>query len=394
MHIAFLALNPTHSVTEGLLPAAERLGAAVTLLTDSPDAHAHAYAGRPYAPAAILGCEVLDPFAVIGALSQLPTPEALFTNSDHLQTQAALAASYLGWPGKDWTATLRTKNKALMRRHVAQAGLDVVFSAELGPKDDPAAVGNVPFPCVVKPREGVASEDVVLAADSHELADHVRDIRIRRPDRALVIEEFLDGPLHTLETLGDASGRVHVLGGFRTRLSPSPYFIEERMDWRAVLPSGVQDSLLDQLGALGVGLGACHTEFVLQGNRPRLVEVNYRMIGDQCDLLLADLFQAPLFEWVLGAHLGRDVPVVPSTSRYARVDYVYARSGGVLRAAPSAIDVDGLRYRPLRPVGDTVTLTHTNRDYLGVLRSVGGDQPSVDAAAERFLAAQRWDVSP
>jgi biotin carboxylase len=392
MHVAVLALNPTDSVTQGFLPAAARLGLDVTLLTDQPDAHTQAYAGLDCAPIAILGCDVRDPLAVIAALSARGAPDAVFSNSDHLQTQTALAASYLGLPGKAWTATLRAKNKALMRRHLAE--LDPVYSAELGPKDDPAELRDVPFPCVVKPREGVASEDVVLAADRAELTEQVRDIRTRRPDHALVIEEFLDGPLNTLETIGDAGGQLHVLGGFRTELSPPPYFIEERMHWRPTLPAPAQAAVLAQLRALGVGLGACHTEFVLQGSRPRLVEVNYRIIGDQGDLLLAELFQAPLFEWVLQAHLGQNVPAPPTTSRHARVDYVYARTGGVLRSAPPDLDRAGLRYRPLRAVGDTIALTHTNRDYLGVLRCVGSDRPSVDAGADAFLAAHRWDVAP
>ncbi|MEA2313141.1 MAG: hypothetical protein QOE28_3109, partial [Solirubrobacteraceae bacterium] len=148
MQIVFLARNPTDSVTEGFLPAAHRMGAAVALLTDDPDAHVRAYAGRGDAPEAIIPCDVRDPLAVIGAVSGLPRPDAVFSNSDHLQTQAALAASYLRLPGKDWTATLRAKNKALMRRHLADAGLDTVFSAELGPKDDPAILADVPFPCV------------------------------------------------------------------------------------------------------------------------------------------------------------------------------------------------------------------------------------------------------
>jgi biotin carboxylase len=392
MHVAILALNPTDSVTHGFLPAAARLGLNVTLLTDQPDRHTQAYAELSCAPSAILGCDVRDPLAVIAALSAGASPDAVFSNSDHLQTQTALAASYLELPGKDWTAALRAKNKALMRRHLAV--LDPMYSAELGPKDDPADLREVPFPCVVKPREGVASEDVVLAADADELIEQVRDIRTRRPDGALVVEEFLDGPLNTLETIGDAAGQLHVLGGFETELSPPPYFIEERMHWRAALPSSVQAAVLTQLRALGVGLGACHTEFILQGSRPRLVEVNYRIIGDQGDLLMAELFQAPLFEWVLQAHLGQNVPVPPRTSRHARVDYVYARTGGVLRTAPPASDRPGLRYWPLRLLGDTITLTHTNRDYLGVLRCVGADRPSVDAAADGFLAGHRWDVGP
>lgn len=403
VRIHMLALPPTDSVTEGFLPAAHRLGLAVTLLTDQPAAHAAAYAGRPDGPTAIVDCPVRDPRAVIDTVSRLGRPDAVFTNSDHLQTQAALAAAYLDLPGKDWRATLRTKNKALMRRQLAAAGLDEVYAAALGPADDPAGLPDPPFPCVLKPAEGVASEDVLLVADRAELAARVGEIRGRRPGQTLLVEEFLTGPLHTLETVGDATG-LRVLGGFHTELSAPPYFIERRLTWRPELPAALTQSVLGQLRTLGVGLGACHTEFVAQDRRARLVEVNYRIVGDQGDLLLADLLRLPVFELVLRAHLGEPVlaelPAGPHRAGQACVEYPVADRAGVLRTAPGPCDLDrsGVRltYRPLRRPGERIALTHTNRDYLGVLRAVGTDPTAaagtVEAAVAGWRAEQRWEI--
>ncbi|HSV67195.1 MAG TPA: ATP-grasp domain-containing protein [Mycobacteriales bacterium] len=408
MRIVLLAVKPTCSVTEGFLPAAHRLGSRVILLTDRPAAHAAAYAGWPAGPAEIIGCDVRDPRAVIDRVSRLGRPDAVFSNSDHLQTQAALAADYLGLPGKDWRATLRAKHKPLMRRHLA--GLDPVYAVPLGPTDDPARLPDPPFPCVLKPAEGVASEDVVLVGDAAELAARTGEVRARRPGETLLVEEFLAGPLHTLETVGDTSG-LGVLGGFRTELSPPPYFVEERMAWPGELPGTVRDrvlgSVLGQLRALGVGLGACHTEFVRQGDRARLVEVNYRIIGDQCDLLLAEMLELPLFEQVLRAHLGEpvtaEIPPWPGTGRqvggpHARIEWALVSRSGTLVAAPGPVDAEtaGVRlaYRPLRRVGERVALTHTNRDYLGVLRAYGADPGAVDRVVAAFWAGRRWDIEP
>ena len=91
MRLYLLALNPTDSVTEGFLPAAARLGLEVTLLTDSVDAHRQAYKDFPQPPE-LRECAVRDFRAVISEISHLGVPNAVFTNSDHLQTQAALAA--------------------------------------------------------------------------------------------------------------------------------------------------------------------------------------------------------------------------------------------------------------------------------------------------------------
>ena len=395
MRMYLLALNPTDSVTDGFLPAATRLGLTVTILTDQPEAHR-----RACPQTEVLECDVHDFRAAISRIATHHRPDAVFTNSDHLQTQAALAADYFALPGKDWRAALRAKNKAEMRRHLAAAGADTVRSAELAAGQDPAALAaaGLPYPCVVKPREGVASEDVTLAAGPEELVARAEEIQARRPQAALVAEEFLAGELYTLETLGD--GRVrHVLGGFHTTVSAPPAFIEERHDFVAAHPEQVRAQVLAQLDALGVGFGACHTEFVVHEGRARLIEVNYRAIGDQCDLLLAQVLDIPLFEHILRTHLGEPLPADLGARRdgAGRLEYARADRAGTLTAAPGASDrtVDGVRlsYRPLRPVGAEHPLYRTNRDYLGVLRATGADGGAVDRASKGFFAAERWEIS-
>lgn len=394
--LCLVALNPTDSVTEGFLPATAALDLRVTLLTDQPDAHRLAYADQPCPPAEIVGCAVRDPFAVIDHVDRHADTAAVFSNSDHLQTQTALAAAHAGLPGKDWRAALRAKNKAQMRRRLARLGVDRVFSRELPPGTEPGT--DFPFPCVVKPREGVASENVMLVADAAELAASYADIRRRAPELPLVVEEYLTGDLHSLETVGDGRG-VRVVGGFRTTLSPPPYFVERHMVFGAAPPAAEVAAVLGQLAALGVGFGACHTEYVVADGRVRLVEVNYRAIGDQCDLLLADVTGVPLFEHVLRVHLGQPLPPWPTpTTSAARVDWPCAERGGRLVAAPPATDERRggawLRYRPLRELGVDRPLTNTNRDYLGVLRTIGPDQRTVADAAAGFLAARHWDIRP
>ncbi|MFI7413806.1 acetyl-CoA carboxylase biotin carboxylase subunit family protein [Streptomyces sp. NPDC049627] len=391
MRLYLLALNPTDSVTEGFLPAAARLGLDVTLLTDQPDAHR-----RTYPDIEVLECDVRDFRAVVTRISTHHAPGAVFTNSDHLQTQAALAAAYFGLPSKDWRATLRCKDKAEMRRRLAAAGVDTVWSAEL---TEPVAPGDAPYPCVVKPREGVASEDVVLVDGPEELVSRSKEILQRRPDTVLVVEEYLPGDLFTLETLGDGNVR-HVLGGFHTELSPPPYFIEERLTFVPAHPEPVVEQVLAQLDALGVGFGACHTEFVVHQGRARIIEVNYRAIGDQCDLLLARLLDIPLFEHILRTHLGEALPADLGARRdgAARLEYPCADRAGTLVGAPAAadVDIDGvhLTYRPLRAVGERHELYMTNRDYLGVLRATGPDQGAVDRVVAEFLDGRQWEIQP
>ncbi len=376
LRLYLTALKPTDSVTDGFLPAARALGCEVIILTDRPERHPHAVA-----------CDVRDPRALIDTVEQLGRPDAIFSNSDHLQTETALAASYFGLPGKDWRACATAKNKFLTRRRLAEAGIEQVFSLRLGPGDP--VPEDVPYPVVLKPREGVASEDVMLV--EKDLARAVAEVRRRRPGEALVVEEYLEGPLRTLETLGDESG-LRVLGGFETSLGALPYFVEERLDWAPEPDAHV----LAALRALGVGFGACHTEYALTAHGPRIVEVNYRVIGDHCDFLLADVLGVPLFEWILRVHLGERVPDFTHGSAYGSAVSLVADREGIVKEAPGHESVTTgdvrLWHRPLREVGDVVTLTRTNRDYLGVVRGVGPSRELVDAAVQDYRAARPWVV--
>jgi len=401
MRLYLLALNPTDSVSQGFLPAALRMGADVTLLTDASHLDAHRARCAALPAVEVLACDVRDAQDVIRRISGHHRPDVIFTNSDHLQPQGALAAAHFGLPGKDWNATARARDKARMRRRLAAAGAENVWSAELAPDHDPEHLIPLdpPFPCVLKPREGVAGEDVVLVTDTRELLARHAEIRVRRPGAAMVIEEFLPGGLYTLETLGDGH-EIRVLGGFHTHLSPLPYFIETRLDLVPEPPHAITASVLDHLRVLGVGLGACHTEFVVHDDVPRVIEVNYRAIGDQCDLLLADVLDIPLFEHILRTHLGERLPtdLGARTDRHARVDYPCADRAGTLVEAPPAgetVHADTVAtYRPLRAIGETHPRHHSNRDYLGVLRTIGDDRDTVDRAARDFLDGHRWRITP
>ncbi|MER5647997.1 siderophore biosynthesis protein [Streptosporangium sp. NPDC002524] len=385
MRLYLTALKPTDSVSDGFLPAARALGCEVTILTDRPERYRDS-------GAEVLRCDVRDARAVIDTVAHHRVPDAIFSNSDHIQAETALAAAYFGLPGKDWRACVDTKNKALTRRRLADAGVETVRSARLAPADPPPA--DMPFPAVVKPREGVASEDVVLVRDAGELATAVADIRDRRPGETLVVEEYLDGPLHTMETLGDGE-RTRVLGGFRTTLGPLPHFVEERLDWE---PPPGRDHVLRALEALRVGFGACHTEYVMTPAGPRIVEVNYRVIGDHCDFLLASMLDAPLFELVLRVHLGAEPGLPDRAEGHATaLSLVADRPGTVVRSPGTVVPAPGdpvrIWHRPLRAVGDRIDLSNTNRDYMGIVRAIGPDRARVDAAVAAFTAENPWVIA-
>ena len=403
MRLCLVAAKPTDAVTYGFLPAAVRLGLEVFLLTDQPDGHASvlARAGTGHeAQPRITGCDVHDARALIGGIAGLPRLDAVFSNSDHLQAQTALAADYFGLPGKDWRSCLRAKNKPLMRGRLAETGAEKVIAVEIAPGDAPPP--GLPYPLVLKPAEGVASEDVTLVGSPDELAERCAEFSGRRPGEKLVAEEYLPGTLRTLETIGDGRN-TWVLGGFLTTVSALPWFIEERLTWDPLLPGEEVDHVRLALGDLGVSFGACHSEFICDGQGgARLVEVNDRLIGDHDEFLMAELLHDDLFERVLRVHLGERLPAGPPPvgPGHAVADYIIAERAGILRTAPPGGPLEGaepgvsLGYWPLRQRGDHITVTHSNRDYLGVIIASGPDRAAVERSVMAARAACRWDIGP
>ena len=399
--LILLAHVPTESVNEGFLPAARKLGLKVVLLTDCVELHRQRFS-RPELPAypdEIVACDVFNPIAVIETIARRGArPAAVFSNSDHLQTATAIAAQYWGLPGKDWRVAYRAKNKAEMRRALREQGIDGLWHF---PVSDAAALqramSGVPFPCVVKPSEGVASQHVSLARDERELATQCQSIWNALPGQQLLIEEYVVGGLYTLETLG-TPGRVQVLGGFRVALSAPPQFVELEARWGTGLAPSTEAAVLDQIVRFGIGFGACHTEFVVTDSGPRIIEINYRSIGDQRDFLMQEALDVAYFESVLRVHLGETVEVPCTARRAAAIRYIVAQQSGTLASAPAAFSssersVD-LRYRPLREAGEYVSLSHSNKDYLGVLRGTGASAGALDDAMGRAAADLQWELRP
>lgn len=397
-NLVILAHVPTDAVNEGFLPAARRLGLSVTLLTDHVDAHRRHFARSrlPARPDQIIACDVFNPIAVVEALAG-KSPSAIFSNSDHLQTSTATAAYHLGLPGKDQRVVYRAKNKAAMRAYMANNGLDMLWYKVVSDEIDLIAARDAPFPAVIKPREGVGSQLVRLVHDADELSDYCRSVWKERPGCILLLEEYVPGDLYTLETLGDGRS-IHALGGFRVNLAPPPHFVELAAEWGNWLTAGQQAAVLHQISAFGVGFGSCHTEFVLTPAGPRIIEINYRTVGDRREFLLEETLGFSLFETIIRLHLGEPLPELEPGSRTAAMRYFPTGRAGELIKAPEAFNETGdgiwLNYRPLRREGDAIAVTNSNKDYLGVLSASAPDISMLARVMQEASDRLTWDIHP
>jgi hypothetical protein len=389
-HIVHLA------VTEGFLPAASKRGQPLLLITDQAQEHRRQLAAANY-PAEglqILECDVFNPLAVVELLNAHDLrPAAVFSNSDHLQTSTALVAELFNCPGKDWRLCYAAKNKAAMRERLQRLGLPSPWFQVLTPGAE--LPSDAPYPLVAKPREGVASLDVRLCHNAAELADYCTQFWQQHGNRSLLLEAYLEGPLFTLETLGDGHN-LQAIGGFDVSLSPAPHFVELAARWNGPISSAQRSAALAQVAAFGINFGVCHSEFILTASGPVLVEINYRSIGDGREFLLERLLPQGWFERILAVHLGEPLQPLQGSDSAALVHYLVAEKSGRVQQASASVaqqqDGHWSDYRALRQVGDDVRLSHSNKDYLGVLRLIAPDAASLDARFAAVIADLHWEL--
>ncbi|GAB3382208.1 ATP-grasp domain-containing protein [Azotobacter armeniacus] len=395
--IVILSHVATHAVCEGFLPAAQRRGHPLLLVTDHAQEHWRHLADADIAADGleILECDVFNPLAVIELLhAHGQRPLAVFSNSDHLQTSCALVAAAFDCPGKDWRVCHAAKNKAEMRERLQRLGLPGPWFQVLSP--GAALPEDAPFPVVAKPREGVASLDVQLCRDAAELADYCAAFWQRQPNRALLLEVYMEGPLFTLETLGDGQ-RLQAIGGFDVTLSPPPYFVELEARWNGPLSRANRSTALAQVAAFGVNFGVCHSEFILTAEGPVLVEINYRSIGDGREFLLDRLLPQGWFERILALHLGEPLADNRGGGGEALVHYLVAPQSGRLCQASASFREEGdghwTDYCALREVGEEIRLSHSNKDYLGVLRLIAPNEAALQAHFAAVRSDLRWELA-
>ena len=384
------------AVTEGFLPAAQRLGLPVVLLTDHRLEHLEYFGREPqHAPQQIVECDVFNPLNVIDVLHGTGIrPAAVFSNSDHLQTSTAVVAEAFGLPGKPWRVCYAAKNKAAMRERLRALGLPIPWFESLLPGQ--AIPAQAPWPLIAKPREGVASLDVRLCANPGELQHYLQAFWQRHPGRAVLLEEFLHGPLFTLETLSDRR-RTQAVGGFDVTLSEPPHFIELEARWNGPAGTRQRQQALAQVLAFGVDFGVCHSEFILTAHGPVLVEINYRSIGDGREFMLERMFGQRWFETILRLHLGQPLAPLQPSSEHALVRYYVAREEGRLLH----ISDDRARqhehahaaWRRLRQQGEEIRLSRSNKDYLGTLSIVAETEHHLGQALDAVERELQWQIA-
>lgn len=381
------------AVTEGFIPAALKLGYEVILITDHGLNHKQFFSSVSDGPEKILECDVFNPLSIIDLInSHKLKPIVVFSNSDHLQTCTALVATFFNCPAKNWQVCYEAKNKAKMREKLKALNIPTMWSSSCLP--DSVLPKDINYPVIAKPREGVSSMNVTLCNDESDLLIYQKNtVKNHIP---ILLETYLDGPLFTLETLGDGQNLV-LIGGFDVTLSALPHFIETGAIWNGPNSLQYRDEALKQIQKFGVNLGVCHSEFIVTADGPVLVEINYRSIGDGREFLLNKLLPFNWFEKIITLHAGEAVNEVDTRSKSALIQYFPNVVDGVLakshRAFEAQLNSTNITYHSFKDDGQQLKVSHSNKDYLGMLTAIGDSIKGIKEEADKIAKQLDWEIT-
>lgn len=331
--------------------------------------------------------------------------DGVLTSCDYYLPTVARIAGHLGLPGPGPEAVENACRKDATRRVLADAGLPGPrFAVHEEWADLARAAQEIGYPLVVKPVDLCAGMYVRRVDDESQLADAFRALadfpvnaRGQRRTSAVLLEELLDGPEVSVETVSHG-GAVHMVGVTDKSIGGAPAFIETGHMFPAALPladiDAAEQTALGALKALGLTDGVvAHTEIKLTSAGPRVVEVNPRPAGNRITELVRHVTGIDLAAVFVDVALGRepDLRRTDTGLRSAAIGFLVPDRAGTLEA----LDGRRLADRPdvlevqLAEPGKAVKAAGSNNEYLGHVMAGDPDGPGARDRVEGLLAGLR-----
>ncbi|HWI65921.1 MAG TPA: ATP-grasp domain-containing protein [Symbiobacteriaceae bacterium] len=374
-----------------VLESARRLGLQVTFLTRDPERYRHHQIGGSLTDAdRVVVVETTSLPHVLACFETLhrQTPvSGLVCLTDACVEAAAQIAERYDLPFMAPGAVALARNKDRTRALCAELELPGPRFALVSDRGHAAHLATEwGYPVILKPARGTGSTNVLLCRTPHELAAAFGQIGGR-----VLMEEFLRGPLYSLEAL-TFDGDTTFLGVTDRVMGDPPAFVEVADAFPARLDPDSYHAACDMVGRLlagaGVTFGVTHTEFILTARGPVLVELNPRLAGGLIGPMISASYGTDIYAQIIRMALGQrpQLPMVPEQG--AAEICLYASRPGRVRAV-HGVDVartfPGVQQIVVRArAGDYVQPPVDFRGDYAFLWAVG---PNAEMAAARCRAA-------
>lgn len=304
-------------------------------------------------------------------------------------------------PGDSPTAVARFRDKAVMKRVVAAAGVRAPRFVELNGADDVGtALAGFRYPLIVKPRTGAASVGVQRVDSAAQLDAVLPHLAVGEYEYEC--EEYIEGPIYHVD--GIVSHGTPVLVRASRYINTCLDFANGKPLGSIMLePGAANDELLAfaqaSLRALSLTDGAFHLEVIRGGDGLYFLEIGARVGGGEIPFLFRDLYGVDLFKLWVRQQLDDGTPLTAeaagTASRSKELGGFLMLPEAVGSRLVSAIVPAGIGplYEALTPKANHVFDGKGGYDdILGRFRYRGGSEEEIESAIAETLLRFRYEL--
>ncbi|MEV4506383.1 ATP-grasp domain-containing protein [Streptomyces klenkii] len=365
----------------------------------------------------VVFCDITDHDATRSVVDRLTAelgpPHLVVSFTEHAQEVSARIATGLGLTSVSPAAAAHARDKAAMRRLLADTPYAWPYAAGTADEVATAVRAEPDGVCwIVKPADGAGSAGVTALESYADLERWLAKVTAGQGPGTqgttgeqagavrYIAEHAATGPEYSVEAVS-AAGQHTVLAITAKQTTGSPRFVETGHVVPAPLPDEDGERLKDAvrcvLDRLGIHHGASHTELRLDPvHGPVVIETHTRVGGDCIPELVALATGRDQYDHAIAALLGTE-PAQPSApaAPAAAISFVTPPAPGTLTGLSLTPAHGILRWQFDRVPGADLTELHSSYDRIGYAIALGGTPAeAMRTAAEATAGVQLQVAAP
>ena len=379
------------------LPAikkAKELGYYVGVADYNPNAIGISYADE------FFNVSTIDVDGVVDVAKEFKPNGVMTLATDMPMRSVAAACKALNLPGISTETALKATDKGEMIKAFEEHNVEHPWYYIVDNYDSlDRVMGQITYPCIMKPTDNAGSRGVVLCHNIDELKSKYDYSMTESRCGSVIIEEYLQGPEFSVEVMV-VDGKPHVLQITDKLTTGSPHFVEMGHTQPTIQPVEVRERIKDlacrAVKAVGINVGPAHVEMILTENGPKMVELGARMGGDCITTHLVPLSTGiDMVGATIKLACSEKIDIESKFNKGAAIRY-FETSCGMLngfsgiekaRSIPGVIDISFVHN-----VGDTIGEIGSSTDRIGfVIAQAETRQQAIDIC-EQVINSVKIDV--
>lgn len=225
------------------------------------------------------------------------------------------------------------------------------------------------LPLVLKIPSSAGSKDVYKVETYQQYEEAINKIRTKRPNEAILAEEYLEGPQYLIETV-TVDNRINIIAIVEQEITFTGRFIvtgyKMILEHKNRFYKSLKKAVKSIICAHGMENGPCHLEIRYVHNKWKLIEANPRISGGAMNSFIETAYGINLVGETLKLALG----IKPNFNcRYKKetfLQYVIATQKGKLERVvgrDKALHCEGVQAVYIKPKKDSIIMPPISMAY-------------------------------